>query len=84
MIYVKEQIVDDGTVSLDVSGVLDQGAVPVLEGVCERHLANGKQVMVNLEAIVHITREGRAFIQGIRDRVRVANLPAFMAPEGNQ
>jgi hypothetical protein len=78
MIHIKEHPVDRNTVSLDIGGVLDQGAIPVLEEVCGRHLDNGRDVVLNLEAVVHITREGRAFVQAIRGKVGIANLPEFM------
>jgi hypothetical protein len=78
MIHIKENPVDSSTVSLDVGGVLDHGAIPVLKGVCDRHLGAGRKVLLNLEAVVHITREGRAFLQAIQPKVSMANLPEFM------
>ncbi len=81
MIHVKEKFIDNGTVALDVGGVLDQGTIPVLEGVCDRHLNGGRRVVLDLDAVVHITREGRGFIKAIRNRVVIANMPEFMALE---
>ncbi|MEW6137277.1 MAG: hypothetical protein AB1733_03520 [Thermodesulfobacteriota bacterium] len=83
MILVREKILDNGTISVYVSGVLDQTAVPILKDVCDRHLGAGMHVLVDLEAVVHITREGRSFLQEIQGQVRISHLPAFMAPEGN-
>ncbi len=83
MILVREKILDNGTISVYVSGVLDQAAIPILKDVCDRHLGSGMHVLVDLEAVVHITREGRSFIQEILGQVRISHLPAFMVPEGN-
>jgi hypothetical protein len=80
VIHVKENILSENNVLLDVSGVLDSGAVPVLSNVCDRHLDLGRAVVVNLEAVFHITREGRQFIQEIEHRVSINNLPEFMKP----
>ncbi len=78
MIHVKENLLNSNTISVDVGGVLDQAAIPVIKDVCDRHLAGGRRILLNLEAVVHITREGRAFIQAIENRVSIANLPEFM------
>ena len=80
MIHVKETIEDNDRVYLDVSGVLDQRAVPILRNVFKRHLDVGRQVTVNLEAVVHITREGREFIHAMGRKVSLANIPEFMRP----
>ncbi len=71
-------MLDKNTVAIEVDGVLDAGAVPLLKGVCDRHLGLGREVLVNLRSVVHITREGRVFIHRMRGRVRVSNLPEFM------
>lgn len=83
MILVREKILDSGTISVYVSGVLDQAAVPILKDVCDRHLGSGMHVLVDLEAVLHITREGRSFIRGIQGQVSISHLPAFMEPERN-
>jgi hypothetical protein len=81
MIHVKENFLDYNVIAIDVGGVLDQGAVPVLKSVCDRHLRGGRKILLNLAAVVHITREGRGFIEAIRKKVSVANLPEFMRLE---
>jgi len=81
VIHVKENLLENNIISIDVGGVLDQGAVPVLKGVCDGHLDKGRRILLNLEAVVHITREGRGFIQGIRKKISVANLPEYMKLE---
>ncbi len=81
MIHVKENMLDENTVSIDVSGVLDEAAVPILKSVCDRHLGKGRSVMMSLEAVVHITRDGRRFISEVQDSVTFAYVPEFMKPE---
>jgi hypothetical protein len=39
---------------------------------------------LNLEGVVHITREGRRFLHGIHERVSIANLPEFVKLEQTQ
>lgn len=81
MIHVKESLLDENTVTLNVSGVLDAETVQILRTVCNRHLDKGRNVLVNLEAAAHITREGREFIQEIRDKVGIVHVPEFMKPD---
>lgn len=81
MIHLTEKFPDKRSVEIDVGGVIDQAAIPVLQAVCERHLTNGMRVALNLESVIHITREGRGFIQGMRERVSIANIPEFMKLE---
>ncbi|MFH1114897.1 MAG: hypothetical protein V1792_13380 [Pseudomonadota bacterium] len=78
MIYVKQERLDEDAILIDVSGVLDEDAVPVLQDVCRRHLDRGRKVAVNLEGITHITREGRSFIQDIRNSVELVHVPEFV------
>lgn len=78
MIHIKENFLDEDTISIEVDGVLDQGTIPILKGVCERHLDEERKVVLNLEGVVHITREGRGFLHGIEHRVSIANLPEFV------
>ena len=78
MIHIKENLLDDDTIAIKVDGVLDQGAVPVLEDVCERYLSSDKVVHLNLKEMVHVTREGRAFLRELAKKVQIANLPEFI------
>ncbi|MCA1959515.1 MAG: hypothetical protein LDL33_01870 [Desulfomonile sp.] len=78
MIHIKEHLLDRNTITIDVGGVLDQGTVPVLKRVCDRHLNSGRTVLLNLESVTHITREGRQFVQALHGKVGIANPPVFM------
>ena len=81
MIHIKENFPEHDLVTIKVDGILDQGAIPVLEDVCERHLQAEKEVFLNLEEVVHITREGREFLRELAKKVRIHNLPEFIKLE---
>ena len=55
MIQIRENALDSDTVTIEVDGVLDYGAIPVLKDVCDRHIGERTQVLLNLEGVVHIT-----------------------------
>ncbi len=78
MIHVKEQKIDEDTTMIDVSGVLNDETVPILRSVCRRHLDRGSKLAMNLERITHITRDGRSFLQDIRDSVEFVHVPEFI------
>jgi hypothetical protein len=81
VIRVKENLLDENTVFMDVSGVLDREAVGILQGVCEEHLKRGLNVLMDLASVIIITRDGRRFINEIAQRVAIAHVPQFMRPD---
>jgi len=81
MIHIKESFLDEDSIIIEVDGVLDLGSIPVLKGVCERHLDEERKVLLDLEGVVHITREGRGFLYGLQQKVSIANLPEFVKLE---
>jgi len=84
MIHIKEDFLDKDTIAIIVDGVLDQVTIPILSGVCDRHLQKERKVLLNLEGVVHITREGRRFLYGMREKLNIANLPEFVKLEQDQ
>ncbi len=78
MIYIKEADQKKNVTTIEVDGILDNESIPILKGVCEHHLAYGKSVALNLKGIIHITREGRIFLQTIKDDVFIIHLPDFV------
>lgn len=78
MIHIKESLLGRNTIAIDVDGVLDRGAIPVLKSVCDRHLVGDRKILLNLEGLVHITREGIGFLHVIHDKVSITNLPEFV------
>ena len=78
MIHINETHSGWDRVLLGVDGVLDQRSVPVLEEVCRRHLRKEREIVLDLEGLLHITREGRRFLHEIEDRVGIMNIPEFV------
>jgi len=78
MIYIKEADLQKNIMTIEVDGILDDESIPLLKRVCEHHLAYGKSVALNLKGIIHITREGRMYLQTIKDEVFIAHLPDFV------
>ncbi len=81
MIHLKEKFLDSTSVAIDVGGVIDVGTIPMLEAVCQKYLGEGRSVLLNLESVMHITREGRRFMQVLQEKVRIVNLPEFVKLE---
>ncbi len=81
MIYIKEKFVDDRTIVMKVDGVLDQDAAAVLSHTCQNRLQTKYSIILNLEGLVHITREGRTFLEQIQDGIRLENIPDFVKLE---
>jgi hypothetical protein len=79
MIYIKEADLHKNITTIEVDGILDDASIPVLKKVCDHHLACGKSVALNLKGIIHITREGRIYLQAIKDDVFIAHLPDFVS-----
>jgi hypothetical protein len=78
MIYIKEANRQKNITTIEVDGILDNESIPILKKVCEHHLASGKKVALNLKGIIHITREGRRYLQKIQGEVFIAHLPDFV------
>jgi hypothetical protein len=78
MIFIKETNLKENISTIEVDGMLDDESIPVLKRVCEHHLASGKSVEIDLGGIIHITREGRRYLQKIQGEVSIAHLPDFV------
>jgi len=81
MIYIKESLGNYDTVEVRVDGILDSQSVPILKNVCEVHLNADKKVLLQLDGLTHISREGRDFLRAIRNKVIMANIPEFVRLE---
>jgi hypothetical protein len=78
MIHVQQISVGEHDILIKVGGVLDVETVEVLNDVCSINLAKGNKVTVDFDSVLHITREGRRFVQEMTSRVHVKSLPEFM------
>ncbi|MGD9240905.1 MAG: hypothetical protein PVG69_12820 [Desulfobacterales bacterium] len=78
MIHIEETILGPNTISIKLEGVLDQRAIPVIQGVFDPYLKSHRAIQLDLEGLIHITREGRNFLNGIKQKISLTHLPDFM------
>jgi hypothetical protein len=83
MIHIEETVLDQNTIAIKLGGVLDQRAIPVIQSVCDRYLESHRAIHLDLEGLIHITREGRNFLNGIKQNVSLTHLPEFMQLQNN-
>ena len=77
MIHIKEKDLP-GHVVISVAGTLDRESLPLLQEVCERHLASDAEVELDFSELVNICREGIEYLSGIRRQVSLRDLPGFI------
>jgi len=63
MIYIEEIQLNNSSVVIKISGVLDMDSKEDLREIFTRHFKSKKNISVDLTNIVHISREGRAFLK---------------------
>lgn len=78
VIRIQETFQDDRSVEIRVDGVLDRKSIHVLEKVCQRYLCRKQRIILNLEGLTYITREGRNYLMEIKNIVTFVNIPLFM------
>jgi len=81
MIHIEETILDENTIAIKLEGILDQSTIPIIKNVCDRYLESRRTIHLDLEKLIHITREGRNFLNGIKQKVHLMHLPEFMQLE---
>jgi ABC-type transporter Mla MlaB component len=77
MIYIQEMSLNEDAVTIRVDGILDRQTIPELKRVYQRHLKMKKKVLLHLEGLIHISREGRNFLQEAKKKVTIINPPQF-------
>jgi hypothetical protein len=83
MFYVKEKFITENTIGIWLDGILDVDSIPILKDVCTHHLDNHKSVMMFLGGLLHVTREGKEFLQDIQNKVSVVDPPPYMRLSAN-
>jgi len=78
LFHIKEIFNDDQSITLQADGRLDDSSIPILNDVCQRHLRDGRKVILNTEGLHHISREGRNFLDAMKDKVILEKLPSFI------
>ena len=78
MIYVKEDFINEDTIGIWADGILDFDSVPILKNICIHHLENNKSIKMYLGGLLHVTREGKDFLQEIQKKVSVVDPPQYV------
>ena len=78
LLHIKEIFNEKQRVTLKVDGRLDDSSIPTLDDVCKRHIGDGRKVYIVLEGLYHINREGREFLEAIKDKVILEKIPSFI------
>ena len=69
MIYIKQHLSHNGSVTIYIDGILDEESFSILKDVIKRHFLEEKMIFLDLGGLLHITREGRALLKEFEDRV---------------
>ena len=69
MVYIEEIQPNNSSVVIKVSGILDMDSIQDLRGVLTHHLKSKKNISVDLTNILHISREGKAFLKKFSERI---------------
>lgn len=78
VIRIEEIIRTDGSVEIKVDGVLNRKSLNLLDRVCRLYLSKERNIVLNLEGMIHITREGRNYLMGIKNFVSFTENPCFL------
>jgi hypothetical protein len=78
MIYIKEKFSDEHTVTIFVEGRVNQKSLPSLKDVCNRHLGEKRNILLNLRSLLDISRDGRDFLGEMRERITLVEVPHFL------
>jgi hypothetical protein len=78
VIRITESLNSDKSIRLKVDGRLDDSSIPTLDEVCKHHFRDGRKVSLDLEGLYYISREGRDFLNMIKDRVKLMRIPSFI------
>ena len=77
MICVKETT-HGNLIDMCVDGALDCESIPILEKICQVHLQEEKRVILHIEGLSHISREGREFLKKISGKITVLDRDAII------
>lgn len=78
MIRIEEIERVDGSVEIKVDGVLNRKSLNLLDTVCRLNLSKERSIVLNLKGMIHITREGRNYLRGIKNVVSFTESPFFL------
>jgi len=76
VIYIKENYLGNKTVVIQVDGILDRESIPILRNIFTDHL--GEKVSLDLQGLLHISREGRTFLREFEGKITLIDPSRFM------
>jgi len=82
MFRIDEIFPDANTVVMQIEGSIDRDAIVSLKEMCKKYLqARHIKISLDLESLLHITKEGKEFLEEIRGEVAFSNVPEFLKLE---
>lgn len=81
MLRVDTILTGPKTTVLRLEGRLDRRSLPILAKVCEKNLKKEETVILNMEGIDHISKEGRDYLKSIKSRVQFVSLSEYLKIE---
>lgn len=81
MIHIVEEFLENETVVIRLHGILDRSSLPDFKTILLRHLDNHRKVILDLDQIVDIDRDGRTFLRRFIDKIALVNIDEFLKLE---
>lgn len=81
MICIKETFPDEHSVVIQVDGRLDKESLEPLERVFGRYVNSRRKIVFSLHGLKSISKEGRIFLELIRNKVSLVGLSEFLKLE---
>lgn len=78
MVHIDEISNKDNTITIRMDGRLDSSSVPTIENICQDYLKKQQKIYVDLQGLYSICRDGKAFLDRIKYKVILQNVPAFI------
>ncbi|MBW2369319.1 MAG: hypothetical protein JRH15_15725 [Deltaproteobacteria bacterium] len=81
MIHIEEIFTNERSVSIRVDGILDSESLKTLTEVMQLNLQEKMNITLNLSGLIHADREGKAYLEKLRDQVMFEGLSEFLKLE---
>ena len=69
------------TITLSLEGRVDRQSLPILIRTCEDSLKNEELVILDMERVDHISKEGRDYLKSIKSEIQLINLSEYLKME---
>ena len=82
MFRINEIFPDENTVIIQVEGRIDQKSTESLQDICNKHIQTAhRRVLIDFQGFLHMSNEGKRFLEEIRNQVAFTNIPEFLKLE---